>query len=128
MKLSILRITLGAIGIVQLILGVVFIFAPAQFATVLGLATTPSWVPWMFAMFGARALGFAYGMFLALRNPQEHRDWIVAMIAVQVIDWIATIYFVLQGVVTLPQVSGASFLPIIFLIVLISRYPRQKAA
>jgi hypothetical protein len=126
MKASILRITLGAIGIVQLILGIVFIFAPAQFATVLGLATTPTWVPWMFAMFGARALGFAYGMFLALRNPQDHRDWIGAMIAVQVIDWIATIYFLLQGVVSLPQVSGASFLPIIFLIVLITRYPRRK--
>src|SRR5262249_7056516 len=115
MKSPVLRVTLGAIGVVQLILGVVFLFLPAQFASVLGLAVTPSWVPWMFAMFGARALGFAYGMFLALRNPEQHRDWIVAMIAVQIVDWIATIYFVLQGVVTLPQVSGASFLPVIFI-------------
>ena len=77
-------------------------------------------------MFGARALGFAYGMFLALRQPEQHRDWIGAMIAVQAIDWLATIYFVLQGTVTLPQVSGASFLPIIFIVVLVTRYPRQK--
>src|SRR5258708_39285642 len=95
---SVLRVTLGAIGIVQLILGIIFLFAPAQFAAVIGLSVTPAWVPWMFAMFGARALGFAYGMFLALRQPEEHRAWIGAMIAVQAIDWIATIYFVLQGV------------------------------
>ena len=67
-------------------------------------------------------------MYLALRNPDQHRDWIVAMIAIQIIDWVATIYFVLQGAVTLPQVSGASFLPIIFIVVLIARYPRQKTA
>ena len=127
MKVSALRITLGAIGIVQLILGVVFLFMPSQFATVLGLAVIPAWVPWMFAMFGARALGFAYGMFLAMRQPEQHRAWIGSMIVVQAIDWIATIYFVLQGAVTLPQVSGASFLPILFILVLVTRYPRQNA-
>ena len=126
MKVSVLQIMLGAIGVVQVILGIIFLFAPAQFATVLGLAVIPAWVPWMFAMFGARALGFAYGMFLAMRRPEENRAWIGAMIAVQAIDWIATIYFVLQGVVTLPQVSGAAFLPIIFIIVLVTRYPRQN--
>src|SRR5215813_6525673 len=128
MNRSALRITLGAIGVVQLILGVVFLLLPGQFASVLGLAVTPGWVPWMFAMFGARAFGFAYGMFLAMRQPEANQDWIRAMIAIQVIDWVATIYFVLQGAVTLPQVSGASFLPMIFIVVLIARYPRQKAA
>ncbi len=127
MNRSALRITLGAIGVVQLILGVVFLFLPAQFASVLGLAVTPGWVPWMFAMFGARALGFAYGMFLAMRQPEAYRDWIRAMIAIQVIDWVATIYFVLQGAVTLPQVSGASFLPIIFILVMVTRFPRPNA-
>ncbi|MEO8609466.1 MAG: hypothetical protein ABI690_16360 [Chloroflexota bacterium] len=127
MKVSALRITLGAIGVVQLILGVIFLFIPTQFASVLGLALVPSWVPWMFAMFGARSLGFAYGMLLAMRQPEEHRAWIRSMIVIQAIDWIATVYFVLQGVVTLPQVSAASFLPIIFILVLVTRFPRQNA-
>ncbi len=127
MKVSALRITLGAIGVIQMILGIVFLFAPGQFASVLGLAAIPAWVPWMFAMFGARALGFAYGMFLAMRQPEEHRAWIGAMIVVQAIDWLATIYFVLQGAVTLPQVSGASFLPIIFIFVLLTAYPRHNS-
>lgn len=127
MRLSALRITLGAIGLVQLILGIVFLFAPTQFASVLNLAVVPAWVPWMFAMFSARAIGFAYGMFIAMRQPEEHLPWIKAMIAVQAIDWIATVYFVLQGDVTLSQVSSASFLPIIFIFVLITRFPRQKA-
>ena len=127
MKISVLRITLGAIGVVQLLLGLVFLFIPSQFAAMVHLAAVPGWVPWMFAMFSARAFGFAYGMFLAMREPETHRAWIGAMILVQAVDWIVTVYFLLQGVVTLPQVSTASFLPIIFISVLVTRFPRRAA-
>jgi len=122
---STLRYTLGFIGVVQVILGMVFIFLPTQFAAMLGLADTPPWALWMFSMFGARALGFAYGMFLAMRDPAQHTGWIRAMIVVQAIDWIATAYFLMNGSVTLIQVSTAAFLPIIFIAVLVRWYPRQ---
>ncbi|MBA3871192.1 MAG: hypothetical protein H0X30_18775 [Anaerolineae bacterium] len=127
MRGSVLRYTLGFIGVVQLILGLVFLFIPAQFAALVGLSVVPAWVPWMFAMFSARAFGFAYGMFVAMREPEAHRTWIVSMIIVQAVDWIVTVHFLLQGVVTLPQVSTASFLPIIFIGVLVARFPRRNA-
>jgi hypothetical protein len=81
----------------------------------------------MFGMFSARALGFAYGMFLAARDPARHIHWIQAMIGVQAIDWLVTMYFVLTGAVTLAQVSTASFLPLIFIGMLVIFYPRQQA-
>jgi len=124
---SLLRLTLGGIGTVQVILGIVFIFAPAQFAGLLGLKEAPEWVYWLFTMFGARSLGFAYGMFLAMRDPQRHIIWIRAMIGIQAIDWIGTIYFVATGGVTWLQVSGASFLPLLFIAVLTLRYPRTAS-
>ncbi len=123
---STLRYTLGFIGVLQVILGLVFIFLPNQFAALLGLAETPPWVLWMFSMFGARAFGFAYGMFLAMRNPTQHADWIRAMILVQAVDWLGTAYFLMNGSVTLMQVSTAAFLPIIFIVVLVRWYPRPS--
>jgi 4-hydroxybenzoate polyprenyltransferase len=122
-----LRATLVVIGIVQLVLGAVFALAPAQFGATLGLAEAPPWVYWMFGMLSARSFGFAYGMFLAARDPARHIHWIQAMIGVQAVDWLATIYFVLAGAVTLAQVSTASFLPLIFIGMLIVCYPRQQA-
>jgi hypothetical protein len=122
-----LQITLVFIGVVQLVLGVVFALAPTQFSSMLGLAAAPVWVYWMFWMFSARALGFAYGMFLAARDPVRHIHWIQAMIGVQAIDWLATMYFVLTGAVTLAQVSTASFLPLIFIAMLVKFYPRQQS-
>jgi len=122
-----LRIALVFIGIVQVVLGVVFAFAPAWFGAMMELAQAPAWTYWMFGMFSARALGFAYGMFLAARDPARHIHWIQAMIGVQAIDWLATMYFVLTGAVTLAQVSTASFLPLIFIGVLVIFYPRQQS-
>ncbi len=122
-----LQITLVFIGVVQLVLGMVFALAPAQFSAMLELAEAPTWVYWMFGMLSARALGFAYGMFLAARDPARHIHWIQAMIGVQAIDWLATMYFVLTGAVTLAQVSTASFLPLIFIGMLVIFYPRQQS-
>lgn len=123
-----LRFTLVFIGIVQLVLGIAFAFFPAGFSAMLGLTQVPPWAYWMFGMFSARAWGFAYGMFLAARDPERHKTWMQAMIGVQVVDWLGTMYFVLTGAVTLAQVTTASFLPLIFIALLVVFYPRQQAA
>jgi hypothetical protein len=119
------RYTLGFIGIVQLILGLVFIFFPNQFASMLGLPPMPAWGLWLLCMFGARAFAFAYGMFIAMSNPTKHTAWIRGMIMVQAIDWLATLYFLMNGSLTLMQVSTASFLPIIFILILFLTYPGE---
>jgi len=120
---TILKPTLVVIGIMQLVLGVAFL-VPGLFASTVGLETAPGWVDWLFAMFGARALGFAYGMFLAARNPGRHVAWIRAMIGIQAIDWIATLAYLIAGAVTIAQVTTAAFLPVIFIAIL-SRYSLQ---
>jgi hypothetical protein len=120
------RFIVGMIALVQLVLALIFISAPAQFVALLGLPAAPEWVDWIFAMFGARALGFAYGMVLVLRDPVKQRSWIRAMIIVQVVDWIATLVFLLRDVVTLGQVTTAAFFPVIFVAVLLLGYPRQQ--
>ncbi|MGO9672763.1 MAG: hypothetical protein ACLPSF_01080 [Methylocella sp.] len=80
----------------------------------------------MFAMLGARALGFAYGMIVALRDIRRNASWLAAMIIVQALDWIATILAVLAGKVTLLQVSTASFLPLLFIAALAAELLRQR--
>ncbi len=126
MNRRMLQITLIVIGIAQVFFGAAFTLAPAKFSGMLGLPETPQWAYWMFGMFGARSFGFAYGMFLAARDPMKHIHWIQVMIGVQLIDWLATMYFVLNGAVTLAQVTSASYLPLIFIAMLVIYYPREK--
>ena len=122
-----LRRTLIFIGIVQLLLGVVFL-VPNGFQTVIGLEDAPAWVNWILVMAGARAIGFAYGMFRAARYPQANREWIQAMIGVQAIDWIGTVSYLVAGAVTIAQVTTAAFLPIVFVAVLSRNLPQAARA
>ena len=119
------------IAVVQIALGLIFIVAPKAFPSLLGLPAAPEWTDWIFAMFGARALGFAFGMLFAQRDVVRHAAWLAAMIFVQAVDWTATIAALVAGKVTLAQVSTAPFLPILFIVVLgaaLARGMRQQGA
>lgn len=121
------RGTIVLIAIVQAALGIVFLFFPEAFSAATGLPSAPAWTDWIFAMFGARAIGFAFGMVVASRDTRRHATWLLAMIAVQALDWIATMLSVFAGKVTLVQVSTASFLPVLFVAVLAAELLRQRA-
>jgi hypothetical protein len=125
MRTIVLRTTLVVIAAFQVVLGIAFIAAPAQFASSLGLEPAPAWTAWMFAMFSARAFGFAYGSILAFRDPLRHRSWITAMIGVQAIDWIATVAFIAAGTITVAQATTAAFMPVLFIVGLVWGYPRN---
>ena len=127
MRLLVLRLTIATITAFQVVLGFVFVFFPSQFAALMGLDPAPAWVAWMFAMFTARAWGFAAGMVLALRDPVRHRAWLAIMVGVQAIDWIATVVFLSLNAVTLAQVSTAAFLPVVFIVLILITFPRRTA-
>ena len=127
MRLLILRITLGVVALFQIALAIVFLVIPGPFAAASGLAETPPWAYWMFAMLSARALGYAVGLILAIREPVRHRAWIVIMIGVQAIDWIATLAFIGVGAITVAQASTAAFLPAVFIVLLLATMPRTRA-
>lgn len=121
---ALLRATSGLIALVQFILGAAFLAAPERTAQALGLAAAPGWTNWLFGMMAARFLGFGYGMLIAARDPEGARSWIKAMIVIQAIDWFVTLKYLNTGAVTLAQVSTASFLPVLFVIVLALGLPK----
>jgi hypothetical protein len=121
-----LRVTLITIGMFQLVLGALFLAAPRGTASLLGLApAAPAWANWLFTMMAARFLGYAYGMFVAARDPQRHRTWIDTMIIIQAIDWTATLAYLATGDVSLRQVTTASFMPALFIAALLRYRPRR---
>ncbi len=112
--------TLWTIAVVQFVLGTAFLIAPERASHTLGLSVAPGWTNWLFGMMAARFLGFGYGMVAAARDPQRARPWIKAMIGIQALDWLVTLKYLFAGAVTLAQVSTASFLPVLFVAVLVT--------
>jgi hypothetical protein len=120
-----LRVTLVMIGIVQIFFGLPFVVAPGLYSVVLHLSSAPSWTMWFFVMNGARFLAMGYGMFLAARDPIKHIAWINAMIGIQALDWLGTMYSLATGAITLAQATDAPFLPVLFIGALLLWYPRH---
>ena len=109
------KIVVGFIAAIQAILGMLMIFAPAQFADFSGLAEAPEWTAWLFAMFGALVGVVTY----ALRDPIANRLWLQTMIGIQAVDWIATLAYLAAGSVTIGQVKTAAIAPLFFIAVLL---------
>lgn len=128
--MSRLSFLLRFIGVVQLFFGILFTFAPARAGALLGLepSATSDWVQWLFVMMGARFLGYGVGMFVAARDPLHHRSWIDTMIGIQVIDWVATVGFLVAGDLPLIRVASALILPVVFVGGLLWWHPRRIAA
>ncbi|MUT68301.1 hypothetical protein [Paenibacillus sp. NEAU-GSW1] len=125
-RVNVLKGTALFIAIVQIGLGLGYLFAPHAFHASVGLENLPDWAGWPLAMSGARFLLFGFGMIQVFRNPLGNRSWIQAMIGVQLIDWIGTIYYVASGAVTLSQVTTAAYLPILFIVMLLAAYPKEQ--
>lgn len=121
-----LRLTLVTIAIFQFTLGALFVVAPGQASPLLGLdPAEPGWADWLFVMGGARFLAFGWGMLLAARDPVGKVSWIDAMIAVQVVDWVATVGYLAAGDVRLEQVTTAAFMPVVFVAMMLWFHPRR---
>lgn len=121
-----LRVSLTIIGLVQLFFGLLFLAVPGLAAVALHLTpAAPAWVNWLFAMMGARFIGYGFGMFVAARAPHERVAWINSMIAIQAVDWLATLGYLVTGTLTLGQVTTAAFLPPLFIAALVLAHPRR---
>lgn len=127
--MSRLRFMLRFIGVVQLFFGVLFTLAPARAGALLGLepSATADWVQWLFVMMGARFLGYGIGMLVAARDPLRHQTWINTMIGIQVIDWVATVGYLIAGDLPLVRVASALILPVVFVTGLLWWHPRRLA-
>lgn len=124
-----LRLTLITIAVFQFALGALFVAAPGQVRPLLGLEPgEPVWVDWLLVMAGARFLAFGWGMLVAARDPAGKAAWIDAMIAIQAIDWVATIGYLAAGAVRLEQVTTAAFMPVVFVAALVWFHPRRRPA
>ena len=124
-KNSVLKFTLYFIGIVQIGLGLSFLLTPKMYPQMVNLTQAPDWVSWMLSFGSIRMIGFGIGMFIAAQDPIKHKAWIQIMVGLQIMDWVGTVLYIFLGAVTLVQVSTASFLPIIFLVLLAYSYPRS---
>jgi hypothetical protein len=110
-----LKILLTIIGIVQIVLGLLYLFIPMQFLNMNGHTVPAADIAYPLAMLAARFLAYGIGMLFIARNPADNIFWIYNMIFIQIVDLAAGILYTATGVVDwhfalLPMVNASIFI------------------
>ncbi len=113
-----LQIILIIIGIVQVILGLFYLFAPLQFLAMMGHSVPPADTAYPLGMLAARFLAYGVGLFVIARAPAKHLFWINNMILIQLIDLAVGVYYTVSGVVGLQHSGFPMFNATLFILLL----------
>ena len=114
------------IGIVQLVLGALFLFAPQAIMGWMGLAVPAADNGYILGMLAARFIAFGIGMFWCARAPEQNLFWINNMILIQVIDLAVGVYYTATGVVDIASSAFPMFNATLFIILLTLWRPKSQ--
>ncbi len=122
-----LQTLLILIGIVQLLLGVLFLMAPQTLMGWMGLTVPAADAGYILGMLAARFIAYGLGMFWCARTPEQNVFWINNMILIQVIDLAAGVYYTATGVVHLSSSAFPMFNAALFIVLLWLWRPKANA-
>ena len=117
---------LRVIGIVQLILGVLYLVMPIQFLSLMGHTAPANDVAYPLGMLAARFLAYGAGMLFIARKPQEYKFWVNNMILVQAIDLAVGLFYTITGNVTLMMSGFPMFNATVFIVLLVLWRPKTR--
>jgi len=92
---------LRLIGTIQIVLGILYLFAPDLFLRSMGHSIPEADIHYPLAMLAARFIAYGAVFHFIARDPLPHRLWIDAMILIQVVDLAAGLFYTASGIVTL---------------------------
>ncbi|MCA9876061.1 MAG: hypothetical protein KC441_20455 [Anaerolineales bacterium] len=123
-----LRVLLWVIGSVQIVLGLLYLFAPLSFLALLGYSTPEADIAYSLGMLAARFLAYGAGMFFIARAPEKHTFWINNMIFIQAVDLAVGVFYTATGVVGLTLSAFPMFNATMFIILLWLWRPKEVTA
>lgn len=122
-----LRFVLRIVGIVQIVLGLLYLFVPLPFLAFMGSSVTQPDIAYPLGMLAARFLAYGIGMFYIARDPEKHIFWINNMILIQVVDLAVGVFATLGGVVALSHSAFPMFNATLIIILLLVLRPRHNS-
>ena len=92
---------LRVIALLQLLLGIGYLFAPRLMMSAMGHSLPAGDLLYPLGMLAARFIVYGLILFIVARSPADHVLWIDGMIMIQLIDLGVGIFYTAQGAVPL---------------------------
>ena len=120
-----LTILLRVIGVLQIVLGLLFLFAPTFILTAMGHTVPQSDIFYPLAMLSARFISYGIALIYISSEPIKNKLWIYFMILIQLIDLSAGIFYTATGIVSL-ELSGVAMFNASWIIVLLYLFTKSE--
>ena len=117
---------LRVVGIIQIVLGLSYLFMPDLFLQAMGHSLPQADIHYPLAMLAARFIAYGIALLYIAKAPAQYRLWIHIMILIQVIDLAAGVAFTLMNVVPL-SLSGFPMFNAVWIIALLWLWRPQVA-
>ncbi len=115
------------VGLIQMILGLCFLFIPSTFLPAIGHSIPQPDIFYPLAMLSSRFIAYGAALIYISNNPIQHKLWLYFMVLIQVIDLAAGIFYTASGIVALENSAFPMFNASWIIILLLLWMPRQKA-
>lgn len=100
-----LTVLLRVVGVIQLVLGGLYLAAPGELLAGMGHSAIAPDIRYPLGMLAARFVVYGAALIYAARQPQAHRPWIWGMVGIQLIDLAVGAAYTASGVLPL-RLSG----------------------
>jgi hypothetical protein len=109
---------LRIVGTIQIVLGILYLFAPRLLLSSMGHSVPPPDLDYPLAMLAARFIAYGLGFYIISPQPAQYRIWINLMVLIQCIDLGAGVFYTATGVVGL-SLSGFPMFNAAWIIILL---------
>ena len=120
-----LTILLRVVGVLQIVLGLLFLFAPAFVLTAMGHTLPEPDIFYPLAMLSARFTSYGIALIYISNEPIQNKLWIYFMILIQIIDLSAGIFYTVIGVISL-ELSGVAMFNASWIIILLYLFTKSE--
>ncbi len=122
-----LKVLLRVIGVVQLVLGLMYLFIPMKFLGMMGHSIPQADIAYPLGMLAARFLAYGIGMLFIAREPEKQLFWINNMILIQAVDLAVGVFYTVTGIVGLSHSAFPMFNATLFILLLTLWRPKATA-
>ena len=119
-----LTILLRVVGVIQIILGLMYLFAPAFMLSSMGHSVPQSDIFYPLGMLASRFIAYGIAFIYISKTAMEHKLWINFMILIQAIDLFAGVFYTATGVVTL-ELSGFAMFNATWIMLLLYLFSKE---
>ena len=125
--IRVLRVVMIIWATISILLGLVYIFMPTQFADMVGFEHGPISTLYLLAMLGVTFVAIGAFLIIAARDPLKNILWVQFAIAWAVLAVAIEAYSIGRGFVSFAQIGTGVIIDSVFAVALLALYPWRAA-